>query len=448
MAGPDKSVCLIDQPGYAVIATDSALAKKYAKKQAGGLDEQLSKETAAAFLEGDMSVYVNVKTVVAAYGEQIKAFKELIDGLFAMDGLAGLDKGQAEAIRDVVEGVMQMLTDGVAFVVAAKFDEDGARLKLHAQFGPDTETNKFLKRMKPAKLSEIGGLPAGLALYTASNIDFRASKTFAKLTAGLAADDKDEKVKEQIEAIMRELAGYDQGVEASGGNMKSLNGLEVTPSKDAAKVVAARIRLMRTLTADSSFASVPLKSKPEVKDDAEKVGELSFASVKLAFDLDKAVEAAGPDVKELTKKSLMKTVGEGTTRWIGTDGKLVYEVTAKDWKEAKALIEGYVGGKSAVEKEEAYKLTRKSLPAEASMLVLFDAVKTAQAIADLFRDQLGGIPGAPLQIPELKAPPGKPAYVGLAVVLKAEYGSLDLFVPTAAVQQIRRLLAPVIDGDN
>ena len=35
-----------------------------------------------------------------------------------------------------------------------------------------------------------------------------------------------------------------------------------------------------------------------------------------------------------------------------------------------------------------------------------------------------------------------------ATVLKAEYGSIDIYVPTIAVQQVRKMIAPLLNKDN
>jgi hypothetical protein len=40
----------------------------------------------------------------------------------------------------------------------------------------------------------------------------------------------------------------------------------------------------------------------------------------------------------------------------------------------------------------------------------------------------------------------KTAYAGLALVLRPEHGSFELFVPAAAADPIRRLLDPLLDN--
>jgi len=62
------------------------------------------------------------------------------------------------------------------------------------------------------------------------------------------------------------------------------------------------------------------------------------------------------------------------------------------------------------------------------------------------RPRRAGFPGG--GIPELKAPKGKPAFFGVAVTMKNEYTSFDMFVPVTAIQQVRKMFAPLIDGDN
>jgi hypothetical protein len=137
--------------------------------------------------------------------------------------------------------------------------------------------------------------------------------------------------------------------------------------------------------------------------------------------------------------------------WIGHTGNKVIQVAAKDFKTAKAMLEDYLAGRNALTSDDAFQTTRKQLPADATMLFMGDTARVIELLTSLIKDQLGaagGIPGLPVGIPELKAPKGKPAYSGIALTFKSEFVTFDMFVPVVAVQQVRKMLAPLIDRDN
>ena len=54
-------------------------------------------------------------------------------------------------------------------------------------------------------------------------------------------------------------------------------------------------------------------------------------------------------------------------------------------------------------------------------------------------------PGGRTPREDAKPPAGKPAYVGMALALKAEHATFEVFVPAAALGQIYKLLQPMLD---
>jgi hypothetical protein len=447
--GKDEPMYLVDRKDYVVVSVDRDVAKQFAKGDQGGLDKALSKETLKAFLDQDVSAYVNLKEINKQYGAQIRGFKALLElGLQGAPGM-GIDKKQAEMVKQIFDGFLQILGDGVAAVIGLEFRPEGANLKLMAQFASDTETNAFLKKLKPASLVEISALPVGQLVYSASNFDPTLSKTLSSLLKEAMADDENEEIKKKIDEAMKELADNGRNLELAAGNIGA-GSLEVSEYKDGAKAVASQLKLFKALAKTSTFQNLPLKSKPVIKEDAETVGSTKLHMIKLTFDFDKAVENLPEATREAAKTTMMKMAGgESSTIWFGAAGNKVVHVTTKDWKEARTFIENYLQGKNTLEKDESFQSTRKQLPAESTFVVVADTPRFLQVMVDMIKDQVAGLPGFPGgNIPELKVPKGKPAYFGLALTLKAEHASFDLFVPVTAVQQVRKMLAPLIDGDN
>jgi len=444
--GKDEPIFLVDRKDYLVATNSKDVAKKYTKSDGAGLGKTLSKDTAKAFLDQDAAVYINLQAINKQFGDKIKQFKLILGPLLQMGGM--VDKKQAELMMEMFDGFVALLEDGTAAVIGAEFRPEGFNFKFTAQFKPQSDTSAFLKKFKPAALAEINSLPSGRQLYAATNFNPFLSKTLSKLLREATADDDNEEAKAAIGEAIKELGELGRSVDVSSANLPG-NSLEVTEYKDGAKALAAQVKVFKALTKSGSFGNLPLKSKPEIKENAETVGDYKMNFVKFEFDFDKAVEKLPENVREATKASMMKFAGETTKIWFGQSGGKLIQVSAKDWKEAKALIEGYLDGKNLVSKDEMFAATRKQLPEESTFVVIGDTTRLIEAFYEMMKEQLGAVPGLPIpMLPELKAPKGKPAYFGVAIVMKAEFFEFDLFVPTTAVAQVRKMFSPLINMDN
>jgi hypothetical protein len=447
--GKDEPSCLIDRKDHIVVTADRETAKRVLKKD-GGLHAALAEGTRTAFLGPDVAVYVNLKEVNAAFGAQLQGFKALIDlALQQGGGAPGLDKKQMEMFKNVLKGAFQILEDGVAAVIAFDFRPEGFSFRLQAQFGPKTDTAKFLVEMKPAALADLGTLPSGRMSYTALRLDAKASKALSRLLSEMSFDDENEDAKKALEAAAELLA--EAGLEAQYSTSDlPLAGLEIAHFKDPAKAVSANLKILKALTPSSAAQNVPLKEKPEIKENAETVGDFKLHSAKLSLDIEKAVAEAPEQMRDAMKASLERMLGGEMRMWFGTDGKVFLNVTAKDWKTAKGLIDSYLKGDQPVSKDDSFQLTRKNLPSETTMVALVDTGRLVYELFEMFKEMFqafpGGFPGGAM--PELRKPTGKPAYLGVALTLKPEYGSFELFVPTTAAQQVRKLLAPLLEKDD
>ncbi|MCE9531416.1 MAG: hypothetical protein K8T89_09895, partial [Planctomycetes bacterium] len=448
--GMEDDVCLIERKGYLTLTNSKDAAKAFAKGDDTGLGKALSKETAKTFLDQDASVYVNIKAINKEYGTKIRGFKALLElGLGA--GGMGIDKKQAEMVKVLFNSFLQLLDDGEAAVVGFDFRPEGANFKLYAQFSADTDTNIFLKKLKPNSLKEIGALPGGLLMYSATNFDPTLSKTLALLMKETLADDENEEAKKTIEAAMKELSENGRQYELGASSGLS-GGLGIAEYKDGAKAAASLLKMFKAMTKTTTFGNMPFKEKPAITEGAETVGDIKLTKVKFSYDFDKAVENVPEATRDATKAAMVKALGDNTTLWIGSSGNRVFSVNGSDANKVKELVESYQKGANPLEKDESFTSTRKQLPADATILIAGDSARFLQELVDMIREFAGGggIPGLPGggAIPELKAPKGKAAYFGVAIVLQAEQTSLDFFVPVTAIQQVRKMLAPLIEGDN
>ncbi len=449
LEGKETTLYLAERKEYVFVGVEKETAKSFLKSNDGGLDKVLSAETKSAFMKQDLAVYADMKAINKQFGAQIKEFKQIIE--MGLEGAGGMiDKKQSEQIKQVFNGLIQLVDDAVAAVIGIDFRDEGVNLKLMAQFGPETESNGLLKKLKPAALAELGTLPAGQLAYTASNFDPTLSKTLSSLLKEAMAGDEDADAKKIIEDVLKELSENGRAIDLTAGDLMNRGSLEITQYKDSAKAVAAQVRMFKAMTKAASFGGIPLKAKPEVKENAETAGAFKFHLVKMAFDFDKAVENLPPAIRDATKASMMKFSGEKENTWFGTDGKKVISVSARKWSDAQSMVEEYLQGKNAIGKDESFQSTRKNLPSEATVILIADTARLVEMMFDAIRELTAGIPGAfpGGQLPPIKAPKVKPAYFGLALVLKDQYGSIDFYVPTAAVSQVRKMIAPLLDKDN
>jgi hypothetical protein len=135
---------------------------------------------------------------------------------------------------------------------------------------------------------------------------------------------------------------------------------------------------------------------------------------------------------------------EKTTFWIGTDGKVMVSLTAKNWDEAKALLNDYLDGKSGVATDAGFQVARKNLPAEASMVTLFETGQVVTLLVEQAKAVGQAIPGGAFPaIGNVKPVKGDATYIGFALVLKPQIASVDLFVPGASMNVMAKMIAPL-----
>jgi hypothetical protein len=127
------------------------------------------------------------------------------------------------------------------------------------------------------------------------------------------------------------------------------------------------------------------------------------------------------------------------TVWIGTDGKTVVQATAKDWDAASGALDRYLDGKKPISATDGYKLTRKNLPPDANFLMLSETGQTLTGLVEAMRAMEATVPGFP-KIGKLQPVKGEPSFIGIAVTLKADTATANLFIPATAIGVGRKML--------
>lgn len=192
--------------------------------------------------------------------------------------------------------------------------------------------------------------------------------------------------------------------------------------------------------------NIALKSKPDVKPDAQTYKDFKLNSVSLVWDFEKTIEKlsgqqAPEEMRKEMTESMKKFMGDGSKMWFGSDGKSFVQITAKDWEAAQDFLNQYLDGKKAIKNQKAYQETRTQLPTEATFISLVDALPYCQSMGNYFLSTLKAVP-LPFPIPfaTLPAVKGEPAYWGFAVTLDSGYGGLDTWIPASSVKEVRKLV--------
>ncbi|HEX3148289.1 MAG TPA: hypothetical protein VHR66_09395 [Gemmataceae bacterium] len=432
---------LIALKEYVVVCSDRGIAEAYARGKLKTVD--LSDDAARRFLDADLSLFVNVRELSARFGEQMKKLKSLADLFLKGDTIQGVSKSQLDQLKGVVEAAFQVLEDGTAAVLAIDFRPDGIAMRGVAQFGATTATNQMLKKYQLNPLAQLDTLPAGQSTYSTSALNVPGSKMATLLSGSFSVEDTDAAASEAIKRLQKELDGLDRGIVLTAGKLVG-SGLEVSQTNDAAKIAAARLGLLKAVTHHGTFAKIPLKDKPDIRENTATIGRFALHQARLRFDFDAAVADLPENARAAARTALKQSVGgDELSVWIGSDGNTVLQLIGGDWAEAKVLAEAYVNRTAPLQSVPAYLNARKKLPADASMVITLDAAQVAEGLLASFNS----VAGAPKSVAP-KPAGAKTAFVVAALILRPEQARIEVFVPAEAVDVIRRLIEPLLDNDK
>jgi hypothetical protein len=444
-----QSIFFVDRKDVAIVTPNKDAALSFTKPQAG-LDTKISPTLAGKLLASDIGVYLNLDIFNKQYAEQIKEGKKFIDeGLKAIsDNLGKPERGQIDAVRKLIEPTFQALEDSQGLLFGLEFRPTALALHAETELRPGTATSKALKDSKPARFDTLGLLPAGNMFYTAAEYSPELMRVINSLA--LSSVDLDTKEGKALKAALEEVEKAPQRSKVEGMNLPP-SGLQVWTARDPVKTLEAQLKVLEALSSGATFSSGIVKDKPEVKKDAQKYKDISFTSVKINFDLEKMAEAfgAGNEIPAALKKQiadgLKELLGESVHTWVGTDGKLGFQVTAKDWAGAQKILDGYFKEEKTLAGQAGFRTIRKDLPEEANFLLLVDLVRYASSIIELMKPL---IQGQGVQIPAnypAALPKDRYSYMGFGVILTPERASLDLLISADSINDAyKAFVAPFI----
>ncbi len=432
-----EAVYFIDRKnGYAAVTPDADVAATLAKKY-DGIDGKLSKAVAKALLGSDLSVYVDMAAVNKEHGDAIKQGQSQLEQ--ALDAMP--DKGTADMIKRVYAPIFQAVGDSTAVVLAADLRPEGLLLHAEVAVPPDSKTNTLLKAWKTVPATDLAKLPDRSMIYSGMAYSPDVMKAFGSYAYG--AVDPDSEEGKAVKKLVGEMAEAGPHSLLSASNLPAA-GIMVSKYDNPAKAVEAQMKLFKVLKEGSTFGAV-LKSAPEIKENAKKHAGFDLASVGMKWDLEKTVEKQGAAMTAEQKKAMIEymrsMLGDGTDLWFGTDGKVVVQITAKGWDEARDLLDRYQKGERTVGSTEAYKDAVKHLPAENSILMLADVPQLTETMVKSVVTMLQGS-GLPIPIPPGFEKPSvnpKTSFGGLAITLESGRGGLDVWLSATSINDVYKM---------
>jgi hypothetical protein len=448
----DQSIYFVNKKDYAVVTPSKETAAAFAKGQPG-MDTKVSKELTGKLLASDVGLFLRMDTLNKQYADQIKSAKDTLSQLIDLAGgqLGKSQKAGVDLIKKLIGPAFQAIEDSQGVLVTAEFRPSGLAVHAQTEMRSGSATAETLKGSNPVAFADMGKLPAGRMNYNGIKLDPAVLKALGGFLFG-AVGDADSKEGKAIAAAVEELVKAKPGARIDAMSIPPA-GVQVLQYEDPAKAVEAQLKLLQALAAGEMFQSGVLKEKPKIQVKAEKFKGFELNAVQMAWDIEKMTEEAtgGQPLPEEAKKQLAegmkKLLGENLNLWFGTDGKVVVQVTAKDWKSAEKLLDQYFNGTDSVSAVKAFAEIRKELPAEATALTLFDIPQYIGVIGDFVVPLLGQFAAVPPNFPA-KPEKGVAAFVGTAVTLRPERGSFDLFVSASAAKEFYNSVVRPLRGGN
>jgi hypothetical protein len=443
-----NTVYLVDRKGYVVASPSKDLAKSFTKKY-DGLSGKISTSQAAKLLASDLGAYVSMDAFNKEYADQIKQARETIEALlkFAAGAAEKSQQAQIEMVQKAIGPLFQAVEDSQGLLASFEFRPNGVAFHLQSELRAGSATNRTLKDFQISSFQDMAQLPDGQMLYMGIENNSALMKLLGPMIVGAVAEPGSDEAK-KIEAAVAKMIKARPGARLDAYAIP-VSGIQVWSFKDPAKAIEAQLELIRAMGAGNTLQSGMLKEKPVIKMRAEKYGDFEFHSIKVVWDLDKMVEDSGKNLPDEAKKKMkemfQKMIGEGAQVYLGTDGKSMVQLTGKDWATARKALQSYFGKDGEVRTEPNFAAVRKELPAEGTVIVLFDTIRYARAILEIMGPSLGGM--VPLPQPPAVPAKGKASYFGGAVSAQAERAGFDLFVSVAAVKDVyTNIVAPLLGG--
>jgi hypothetical protein len=442
----DRDFYFINREQYAVVTPSKALALRFTKKQAG-LDSTLPKDLAGRLLNTDAAVYLNMVVLNKTYAGQIKQFRQEFENMMGQStNLSGPNKSAMEMAKRIVTPIFQGMEDTQAIVASFDFRPEGLKLRIDASVGKDSKTNTLLEDFKSSDFVGLSKLPAGALAYVGMAVNSKMIEDLMPLMLGFLDDPKSPNGKAYITGLQALIDAKPSSMVESFS--MPVSGLTVWDYQYPDKAAAAQLELIQHIKAGSIYMSRVIKGQPEIRANALTYRAFKLHSASFTWDLDTMIgQAAGSAVqsdaqKEQLKHMMKNILGERMNYWFGSNGTSFVMLVGDDWEGARKQLDTYLDGKKTIADVKAFQETRKQLPANATVIGLIDAPRYAELLSGFMQTFLTLGANRLSNTSLSKVPEGKSSFIGMAITLKTERASFELWIPVAAVGEFRRVFEP------
>ncbi len=428
--------------GTVAFGPDKALIAGYVKPSGGLTRKPIPPALRARFDSGDVGIYVNVNSLVGRYGERIAQAKQ---GLLGAMDQAGQQMGNA-AMMDMVKGfyagAFDSLGQGDGIVVGLDFSAEGLAIDGDLKVKDGSAAAKAIADWKGGDASGLARLPADASYYVYLNLGAKAYSSLQMF--GLRFLSAGGKPSPELEAAMKAQADLGRietiGTSSIGTSMKTLNIVTVA---DPRKLLATSETMLKAMKGGDN----PLNFMKDIKvtPKAETYSGFTFTRVDMTLDLDKLGKLQPAGIQPGNPGDAGKAMaamfgGDHISSWYGIDEKQMIQVTAANWGEAKAQIDGYLKGGNKVGTSAGFRSVRDRLPKQAGVLALMSAQGFVRQMAKQLSMTMGEMkPGADM--------PEEPAMIGMSMSPIAPAGyEFHLIVPSTVGPVFEKGMAPMLQN--
>ena len=426
---------------YVVVGSSKDLVATLARPKSG-LDKGLSADLRERFLGGDAGVYVNLAAIQARYGDQIEQARgALMDGLdkaAANNQAGGMNM---DAAKEVYGRIFDALKNGDALALHFDFEPKGFTVAGLAGVKPGTAAAKALAAPQVGPGDSLAQLPDDAAFYAYMNLSPETFERFQKMgmsfmggAAGKPSPELAKAMAASLKAGPKETVG---AVTFGKGGMRQVALATFTDPKQAAEASDATFRAMK-----QNKSGLPDFIKEiDVQPAAQKYKGFTLTRARITFDKAKLAAMAPPNAPP--GGGITAMLGDSTTTWAGTDGKVFLSVSAPDWDSAKARIDAVLGGgKGTLGALAGYQEVRKLLPGQVGSLMLI----SAQGLLKQGLAQFAAMaPDGPAAKVELKLP-DSPALFGAALTPTPRGYQFRFVVPSSVGPVVEQAIGPIMQA--
>ncbi len=441
-----ESVKFMENGKFGVYTTDDDAAAKTAARLKGegkSISSLIDKPSSTLFEGGDVSVFINVTQLAAAYKSQIDEAKDkFAEGLenaqnSVPGSTPGLDPKQITEIASQVMGVLtQGLSDTVSCTIAATVSKEGLFFEDLVRVKSGTPTDKMLAKSAPGALANLSLLPGGSLFYFGLDWDMADFSKISQWLMGTgalkpeAAQEFESTLKE-VEKLKLDSVVSSFGLgDVEGGAVRSVT---VTEVDNPAKMRELSQKLMKAM---GSVENQGIKQTFTVKPNAEKYGKNSADLVTVKTEIEG--DAQNP------MASMIERFQSGM---FGPDGMVTRAVYLKE-----KVVQTMGGGKQAMtdvlaaldKKPDSAKSpvqqTRGKLGQKSNLVILFDVSNTIAKIISLVVDSQVLPPIFPIDADAVKELQSKASYLGVGATTEAQGLRVKTHVPVEQMQGIAKIV--------